>query len=86
MSVPSVPPKAGSPAPRCGCQTATCVRPVKVRVGLTDGLMTEVAEVIKDKLTPEADVVIGENDSALNREGTVNPFGPQSVAEEIKRV
>jgi HlyD family secretion protein len=55
-----------------------CVRPVKVRVGLTDGLMTEVAEVIKDKLPPEADVVVGENDSALNREGTVNPFGPQS--------
>jgi HlyD family secretion protein len=53
-----------------------CVRPVKVRVGLTDGLMTEVAEVIKDKLTPETDVVTGENESALNREGTVNPFGP----------
>ena len=60
-----------------------CVRPVKVRVGLTDGLMTEVAEVVKDKLTPEAEVVTGENDSALSRDATVNPFGPAANAEEI---
>jgi HlyD family secretion protein len=55
-----------------------CVRPVKVRVGLTDGLMTEVAEVVKDKLTPETEVVIGENESAVSRETTVNPFGPHA--------
>jgi HlyD family secretion protein len=59
-----------------------CIRPVKVRVGLTDGLMTEVAEVVKDKLTPETDVVIGENDSALSREATVNPFGPQPMRKK----
>jgi HlyD family secretion protein len=51
-----------------------CVRPVKVRVGLTDGLMTEVAEVLKDKLTPETEIVTGENESALAHENTVNPF------------
>jgi HlyD family secretion protein len=55
-----------------------CVRPIKVRIGLTDGLMTEVVEVIKDQLTPETEIVTGENDSAVNRDGTVNPFGPRS--------
>jgi HlyD family secretion protein len=55
-----------------------CVRPIKVRVGLTDGLMTEVVEVIKDQLTPETEIVTGENDSAVSRDGTVNPFGPRS--------
>jgi hypothetical protein len=55
-----------------------CVRPIKVRIGLTDGLMTEVVEVIKDQLTPETEIVTGENDSAVSREGTVNPFGPRS--------
>jgi HlyD family secretion protein len=54
-----------------------CVRPIKVRVGLTDGLMTEVVDVIKDKLTPEMEIVTGENDSANRDAGTVNPFGPR---------
>jgi HlyD family secretion protein len=55
-----------------------CVRPIKVRVGLTDGLMTEVVEVIKDQLAPETEIVTGENESAANRETTVNPFGLRS--------
>jgi HlyD family secretion protein len=59
-----------------------CVRPVKVRVGLTDGLMTEVAEVVKDKLTPETEIVTSENDSALSREATVNPFGPHPTRKK----
>jgi hypothetical protein len=54
------------------------VRPIKVRVGLTDGLMTEVVDVIKDNLTPETEIVTGENQSAASQEGTVNPFGPSS--------
>lgn len=54
------------------------VRPIKVRVGLTDGLMTEVVDVIKDNLTPETEIVTGENQSATSQEGTVNPFGPSS--------
>ena len=53
------------------------VRPIKVRVGLTDGLMTEVVDVIKDQLTPETEIVTGENQTAASREGTVNPFGPR---------
>jgi len=59
-----------------------CVRPIKVRVGLTDGLMTEVVEVVKDELTPETEIVIGENDSAASREGTVNPFGPRPAKKK----
>jgi hypothetical protein len=53
------------------------VRPIKVRVGLTDGVMTEVVDVIKDQLTPETEIVTGENPTAASREGTVNPFGPR---------
>jgi HlyD family secretion protein len=53
------------------------VRPIKVRVGLTDGLMTEVVEVIKDQLTPETEIVTGDNQPA-GQEGTVNPFGLHS--------
>jgi len=52
-------------------------RPIKVRVGLTDGLMTEVVEVIKDQLTPETEIITGENQTAASQEGTVNPFGPR---------
>jgi HlyD family secretion protein len=54
------------------------VRPIKVRVGLTDGLMTEVVDVIKDQLTPETEIVTGENESDASRDVTVNPFGPRS--------
>jgi HlyD family secretion protein len=53
------------------------VRPIKVRVGLTDGLMTEVVDVIKDQLTPETEIVTGENQTAASRDTTVNPFGPR---------
>jgi HlyD family secretion protein len=51
------------------------VRPVKVRVGLSDGLMTELVDVTKGELAPEAALVTGENQPA-GRDGTVNPFGP----------
>jgi HlyD family secretion protein len=54
------------------------VRPVKVRIGLTDGMMTEVVDVIKAELFPESTLVTGENQPAGTREGTVNPFGPQT--------
>jgi HlyD family secretion protein len=54
------------------------VRPIKVRVGLTDGLMTEVVDVIKDQLTPETEIVTGDNQPLASREATVNPFGPRS--------
>lgn len=54
------------------------VRPIKVRVGLTDGLMTEVVDVIKDQLTTETEIVTGDNQAAGSREGTVNPFSMRS--------
>jgi hypothetical protein len=38
-----------------------------------------VAEVIKEQLTPETEIVIGENQPAAGREGTVNPFGARNV-------
>jgi HlyD family secretion protein len=58
------------------------VRPVKVRVGLTDGLMTEVVEASKAELDPDVVVVTGENQPAANREGTVNPFGPRPAKKK----
>jgi HlyD family secretion protein len=58
-------------------QDGAFVRPVKIRVGLTDGLMTEVVEVIKADLGPDTALVTGENQPAGGRDGTVNPFGPQ---------
>jgi len=54
------------------------VRPIKVRVGLTDGLMTEVVDVIKDELTPETEIVTGDSQPSSSRESTVNPFGLRS--------
>ncbi len=74
----SVPPKAGSRATRSGCRTATASDPSKCGCASPTGCIPKWHEVIKEKLTPEAEVVIGENDSAVNREGTVNPFGPHS--------
>jgi HlyD family secretion protein len=59
-----------------------CVRPVKVRIGLTDGLMTEVVEVIKAELTPETELVTGENQPPESQEGTVNPFGPRTTRKK----
>jgi HlyD family secretion protein len=55
------------------------VRPIKVRIGLSDGLMTEVVDAPKDELAPETTLVTGENQPPPGREGTVNPFGPQSA-------
>jgi HlyD family secretion protein len=54
------------------------VRPLKVRVGLTDGLMTEVVDIAKGELTPDVEVVTGENQPA-GGQGTVNPFNPRWV-------
>jgi HlyD family secretion protein len=54
------------------------VRPVKIRIGLTDGINSEVVEANKGELNPETTLVTGENQPANGREGTVNPFGPRS--------
>lgn len=50
------------------------VRPAKVRVGLTDGLMTEVSG---DDLQEGVEVVTGESKQNAGSGGTTNPFTPQ---------
>ncbi len=49
------------------------VRPVKVRIGLSDGLMTEI---VGGDLPEGASVVVGENRSEGGN-GTSNPFAPK---------
>ncbi len=51
------------------------VRPVKVRIGLTDGMRTEVVEEANTELKPGTEVVTGENQLGEVQE-TVNPFSP----------
>jgi HlyD family secretion protein len=54
-------------------QDGPFVRPVKVRIGLSDGAMTEV---VKGDLQPGTALVVGENHGG-GPEGTTNPFTPQ---------
>jgi HlyD family secretion protein len=54
-------------------QDGKYVRPVKLRIGLSDGAMTEV---VKGDLEPGATIVVGET-HAGGPEGTTNPFTPQ---------
>ena len=54
------------------------VRPVRVRVGVTDGTVTEVAPTAADGLDDGAAVVVGETDPTdAAAAGTANPFVPQ---------
>ena len=50
------------------------VRPVKVRIGLSDGLMTEITGGDLQEGTP---VIIGETHDNNSAGGTTNPFTPQ---------
>jgi HlyD family secretion protein len=50
------------------------VRPVKVRIGLSDGLMTEITGGDLQEGTP---VIIGETHDNNSGGGTTNPFTPQ---------
>ena len=52
------------------------VRPVKVRVGLTDGTMTEVQG---DELKEGMEVIVGEQRQGTTDTGTTNPFAPQTM-------
>jgi HlyD family secretion protein len=49
------------------------VRPVKVRIGPTDGTMTEI---LGGEITEGSDIVVGEG-HADTENGTTNPFAPQ---------
>ena len=54
------------------------VRPVRVRVGVTDGMVTEVAPVEPGTLPDGSAVVTGEVDpDDAAAAGTANPFVPQ---------
>jgi HlyD family secretion protein len=50
------------------------VRPLKVKIGMTDGAMTEI---IGGDLKEGTDVVVGENHQNGDEAGTTNPFAPQ---------
>jgi HlyD family secretion protein len=50
------------------------VRPLRVRLGLTDGGMTEVES---EQLTEGLQIVTGELDQAAQRNDTTNPFAPK---------
>ena len=53
------------------------VRPVALRIGMTDGTMTEVVEVLKGgDLEPDTPLVTGEEQVPGTHAGTVNPFAP----------
>ena len=52
------------------------VQPVKVRVGLSDGTMTEVQG---DELKEGLEVIVGEERQGTSDTGTTNPFAPQMM-------
>jgi HlyD family secretion protein len=58
-------------------QDGEFVRPVKVRVGLTDGNVTELVEVLDGgQLPPDAELVIGESQQSAGPKSN-NPFAAQ---------
>jgi HlyD family secretion protein len=57
-------------------QDGSYVRPVKVRVGLTDGTMTEVQS---DDVKEGMEVIVGEQRQGTTDTGTTNPFAPQTM-------
>jgi HlyD family secretion protein len=60
----------------------TYVRPIRVKTGLSDGIRTEIVEVLNnDQLTKGTEVVTGENAPAAGSggDGTKNPFAPPPI-------
>ncbi|MDB5329914.1 MAG: efflux transporter, family, subunit [Phycisphaerales bacterium] len=53
---------------------AGLLKPISVRVGVTDGLMTEVSG---DDLKDGMEIVTSENRAGTSGDGTTNPFAPQ---------
>jgi HlyD family secretion protein len=52
------------------------VRPIKVRVGLSDGSMTEVQG---DDVKEGIEIIVGEQRQGASDTGTTNPFAPQMM-------
>ncbi|MCX6877514.1 MAG: efflux RND transporter periplasmic adaptor subunit [Verrucomicrobia bacterium] len=64
-----------------------CVKPVKVRTGISDGVVTEVTPLAEDTVLEDVEVVVGES-----REGegapateTTNPFAPKFPSRGPRR-
>ena len=57
-------------------QDGRYVRPIKVRVGLSDGTMTEVQG---DDVKEGIEVIVGEQRQGMSDTGTTNPFAPQMM-------
>jgi len=57
------------------------VRPIKARVGLSDGVMTEVHS---DELQEGLAVVTGEQHQADKAGATTNPFAPQFIRRGLR--
>jgi HlyD family secretion protein len=66
--------KDGHDRGRVWVEDGEFVRPVKVRIGLSDGTMTEITGGDLQEGTP---VVIGESHDNNSSGGTTNPFTPQ---------
>jgi HlyD family secretion protein len=73
-SKPAEKTKDGHERGRVWIEDGDFVRPVKVRIGLSDGTMTEITGGDLEEGTP---VVIGESHENNSGGGTTNPFTPQ---------
>src|SRR5262249_16176433 len=57
-------------------------RPVKIRIGLTDGVSTEVLQVLEGELSEGTELVTGEKQASVD--GTSNPFAPKMMGGKKK--
>ena len=80
---PNAPKSRGSRA-TVWVQDGEFVRPVKVRVGLTDGNMTELVEVPGGQLAPDAELITGENHQGGGPKSN-NPFAAQMFGGKKKQ-
>jgi HlyD family secretion protein len=60
------------------------VRPIKLKLGITDGSFTEVLEVRSGELSEGTDLIVGENRQADGGGGS-NPFGPPAMFGSKKK-
>jgi HlyD family secretion protein len=77
QSPPSISPQTGSEEHSWGIiwiKQGNYVRPIKVRVGISDGTMTEVEG---KELQEGLEVVLGEQRQAMSGSSSTNPFVPQ---------
>jgi HlyD family secretion protein len=73
---PSAKPAAKSNQGTLWTQDGRYLRPITVRVGLSDGTMTEVQS---DEVKEGMDIITGEQRQTAADTGTTNPFAPQMM-------